>query len=221
MDAIYFSSFPLLYFSGTRSAARNLTGRWSTSDRPGIEGARFTGRFWRSSTAGRSGRGPAGHRHRVARCATAVAHTLRHPWTAETSSPEPLRQRVAQRDRLILGQRQHALAGDVGIQLNGAVALADHHVGEPDAGTVRRAGGVDHPSVRARLLRCLGRLLCCDHPHDNGGKIELVVHTAWTLATDPEAVTQAVQLPHPTLSPPVQCEHQVPGYRVVADDDRR
>jgi hypothetical protein len=50
-----------------------------------------------------------------------------------------------------------------------------------------------------------------------GGKIELVVHTAWTLATNTEAVTQAVQLPHPTLGAAVQCEYQVAGQRIAAD----
>jgi hypothetical protein len=48
-------------------------------------------------------------------------------------------------------------------------------------------------------------------------KIELVLHTPWTLAADTEAVTQAVQLPHPAPGSPVQGEYQVSGQRVAAD----
>lgn len=40
------------------------------------------------------------------------------------------------------------------------------------------------------------------------------------LAADTEAVTQAVQFPRPAPNPPVQGEHQFPGYRIVTDAGR-
>ena len=42
------------------------------------------------------------------------------------------------------------------------------------------------------------------------------MHSPWTLVVDPEAVQQAVQLPHPAPGPPVESEHEIPGDRVVA-----
>lgn len=142
---------------GARPAAdRGSRGHGS----PGAVGA-----VARQADTGRSDRGPASHRYRVARCATAVAQKPRHPWTAETSSPEPLRQRITQRDGLILSQREYALAGDMRVQLDAAVALGDHHVGEPDDATVRAARGVDDPPVGVGSARCLGYV---DHGDDRG-----------------------------------------------------
>lgn len=84
---------------------------------------------------------------------------------AETSSPEQLRQRITQRDRLVLSQRQHALTGDMRVQLDAAVALGDHHVGEPNDATVRAARGVHDPPVGVGSARCLGYV---DHGDDRG-----------------------------------------------------
>jgi hypothetical protein len=65
------------------------------------------------------------------------------------------------------------------------------------------------------------RLLCCAHPQDNAAKISLVLHTPWTLAADTEAVTQAVQLPHPSPGTPIQREYQISGHGVGPDVLRR
>jgi hypothetical protein len=43
----------------------------------------------------------------------------------------------------------------------------------------------------------------------------------WTLTANPQAVTQAVQLPDLPPSPPVQGDHQIPGDRVATDSGRR
>ena len=74
----------------------------------------------------------------------------------------------------------------------------------------------DTPMVVGSML-ALWRLLWCVHPQDNAAKIDLVVHTPWTLAADTEAVTEAVELPHSAPRTPVQGQHQVSGYRIVTD----
>src|SRR3977135_3053044 len=66
---------------------------------------------------------------------------------------EPLGQRVAKGDGRILGQRQHAGAGDVRIELNRPVALAHDNIGKTDRSAVQRAGSVDHLAVPAGRLR--------------------------------------------------------------------
>ena len=113
----------------------------------------------------------------------------------------------------------------MGGQHEGAVALAHHQVREPGRATLR-AG--DSNGARAAAARRNGLLVLslrwyvgCAHPQHYAVKIELVVHTPLTVAADTEAVTQAVQLPRPAPSPPVQDAHQVPGDRIIAESGRR
>jgi hypothetical protein len=55
------------------------------------------------------------------------------------------------------------------------------------------------------------------HASSGWGAAPLVVYIPLTLAADTEAVTQAVQLPRPALSPPVQDDHQISRDRVGSD----
>jgi hypothetical protein len=89
-------------------------------------------------------------------------------------------------------EREHTLTGDMGIQLDRAIALGGHQVGETATTTMRAASGVDDASVVVGSMLALGRLLCCYHPQDNAGKIGLTFNSPLNQPADTEAVTQTV-----------------------------
>jgi len=79
----------------------------------------------------------------------------------------------------------------------------------------------DRSTVAAGRLRRSYVISSVGHQQTMRRDRPLVVHTPWTLTANPQAVTQAVPLPHLPPSPLVQGEHQIPGDRVVTDSGRR
>ena len=64
-------------------------------------------------------------------------------------SAEPLRERVAQGAGFVFGEQEHALAGDVRVELDFSVELADDDVGESAGSPVFGAAGVDDAPGRS------------------------------------------------------------------------